>query len=163
QSWLTDVGYSVPATGYFGPITKGAVRRFQRAHGLSPVSGTVGRRTAAALEAAVQSATEGTGIDAGGGAPPTVPGMVFPLPPPTGTGMVFPLRPLSSVLAPSTWTLDQGIDIATAGAACGSRVTEVAMTSGTIVQEGIDGFGPYAPVLKIAGGPYNGRYIYYGH
>ena len=151
QSWLTDVGYSVPATGYFGPITNGAVRRFQRAHGLSPVSGTVGRRTAAALEAAVQSATKGTGIDAGGGSAPT------------GAGMVFPLRPLSSVLAPSTWTLDQGIDIATAGAACGSRVTEVAMTSGTIVQEGIDGFGPYAPVLKVAGGPYNGRYIYYGH
>ena len=32
QSWLTDVGYAVPETGFFGPMTKAAVTRFQRAH-----------------------------------------------------------------------------------------------------------------------------------
>jgi peptidoglycan hydrolase-like protein with peptidoglycan-binding domain len=148
QNWLTDVGFSVPSTGYFGSMTQSAVRSFQRAHNLRPASGTVGRRTASTLSTAVRRAARGSGIH-GGVAP--------------SGGMVFPLRPLSRVLGPSSWSLDQGVDIPTAGAACGSRVTELAMASGTIVQEGISGFGPYAPVLKVSSGQFRGRYIYYGH
>jgi hypothetical protein len=53
QTWLSDVGYKVPATGYFGSITKSAVRRFQLANRLYPASGSVGDRTSAALQAAV--------------------------------------------------------------------------------------------------------------
>jgi murein DD-endopeptidase MepM/ murein hydrolase activator NlpD len=151
QVWLTDVGYSVPGTGFFGSLTKAAVKRFQRTHRLFPASGTVGRRTAAALLAAVGKTTTASPI-----APVGVPAG-------STANWVFPLTPISRVLTPSHWTLDQGIDIGTVNNACGPNVVEVAMTSGTIVQEGISGFGPYAPIIKVDNGPYQGRYIYYGH
>jgi peptidoglycan hydrolase-like protein with peptidoglycan-binding domain len=162
QIWLTDVGYAVPATGYFGVMTKGAVWSFQVAHQLQPVSGSVGPRTALTLLKAVKTATQGnallaasgggaSGLSGSGGAGGS------------SGGLVFPLKPLSRVLPPSAWSLDQGIDIGTVNNACGSQVVEVAMASGTIVQEGVSGFGPYAPVLKVSAGPYRGDYIYYGH
>jgi len=152
QTWLTYVGDAVPETGYFGPMTKAAVVSFQTSENLSPVTGVVGRRTAATLLASVQKAARGSGVV-------DTPGQSL-----SGTGVwVFPLEPISRVLSPSDWTLDQGVDIGTVNNACGPQVVEVAMTSGTIVQEGISGFGPAAPVLKVASGPDAGRYIYYGH
>ncbi|MGZ4226002.1 MAG: peptidoglycan-binding protein [Solirubrobacteraceae bacterium] len=151
QTWLADVGYPVPATGFFGTMTKTAVKRFQRARSLFPASGTVGRRTAAALLGMVSKTTTASPL-----APVGVPAD-------STANWVFPLTPISRVLTPSHWTLDQGIDIGTVDNACGPDVVEVAITSGTIVQEGISGFGPYAPIIKVDSGPYQGRYIYYGH
>jgi peptidoglycan hydrolase-like protein with peptidoglycan-binding domain len=150
QTWLNDLGYRLPDTGYFGPLTKAAVKRFQLAKRLAPASGTVGVRTAAALLAAVKSTAKGSGVR---GSPK---GSSSP-------GWVFPLQPISRVVSPRDWTLDQGIDISTVGGACGPQVTEVAVDSGTIVQKGIHGFGPDAPILELDSGPFRGRYVYYGH
>lgn len=162
QTWLTDVGYQVPETGYFGTMTKGAVSSFQAAHQLMPARGNVGSRTAVALVHAVrQAARSGTVPGSSSGTAPA--GAATSVTTANSNGLVFPLQPLSRVLPPSDWSLDQGIDIGTVNNACGSNVEEVAMAPGQIVQEGISGFGPSAPVLKVSSGPYAGRYIYYGH
>jgi peptidoglycan hydrolase-like protein with peptidoglycan-binding domain len=160
QTWLTDVGYAVPATGYFGTMTKGAVWKFQVAHQLRPVSGSVGPRTALTLLQAVKATVRGNALlEANGASNAPAPSSA-----PSGNGgLVFPIKPINVVLPPSQWSLDQGIDIGTVNNTCGSQVVEVAMADGTIVQEGISGFGSQAPVLKVSDGPYKGRYIYYGH
>jgi peptidoglycan hydrolase-like protein with peptidoglycan-binding domain len=149
QTWLTQVGIPTAADGSFGSATRQSVRRFQTVAQLAPVTGTVGVLTAKTLRSWVR---HGKAIDAASGDPSSAP-----------AGWTFPLRPLARVLPPADWTLDQGVDIGTVNNACGAKVVEVAIAPGTIVQEGAAGFGPYAPVLKVAGGPLAGRYIYYGH
>jgi len=147
QHWLSDIGIPTTADGDFGPGTKAAVIRFQLAAGLKPPSGTVGARTLRTLgnwvshDRQVKTASIRRNPSA----------------------WVFPMRPKRLVVSPSQWTQDQGVDIGTVGNACGSKVVEVAVTSGTVVQEGIDGFGPDAPVLEVDSGPLAGRYVYYGH
>jgi murein DD-endopeptidase MepM/ murein hydrolase activator NlpD len=100
---------------------------------------------------------------AGGSAPVSAP--VFPSSPyPIGAkGWVFPLYPLAHVAPRSWWTLDQGVDLGGTANQCAAHLVELAVASGTVVREGLEGFGAWAPVLLVESGPDAGRYIYYGH
>jgi murein DD-endopeptidase MepM/ murein hydrolase activator NlpD len=78
-------------------------------------------------------------------------------------GWVFPLYPLARVASVSAWTLDAGVDVGGSSDQCGARLLELAVAGGTVVHEGLEGFGTQAPVLLIESGPDAGRYVYYGH
>lgn len=83
---------------------------------------------------------------------------------PIGSGMAeFPIQPASLAVAPSQWSVDQGVDVSTVGAACYPQAKEVALGDGEIVRLGIEGFGRWAPVEHITAGPLSGTYVYYGH
>ena len=74
------------------------------------------------------------------------------------TGYSLPV-PRTMMGNTSSWSTDQGVDIP--GGAGGEP--EYAIGPGTIVGEGISGFGPNAPILRISAGPLAGRSVYYGH
>jgi len=57
QRALSKAGFRLKADGAFGPGTKAAVQRFQRAANLKPASGRVGSRTALALRRVLRGAS----------------------------------------------------------------------------------------------------------
>ncbi len=131
----------------------------------------------AARAAGIPGGTEAPGPQSSGGAPkgtatgastvaPTLPSapLFAASPYPMGAkGWVFPLYPLSHVAPRSWWSLDQGVDLGGTANQCGAHLVELAVASGTIVSEGLEGFGRWAPVLQIESGPDEHRYVYYGH
>jgi murein DD-endopeptidase MepM/ murein hydrolase activator NlpD len=92
------------------------------------------------------ASTPGAGATGPAGAPPSA-----------GGGFVFPL-PVAAASPPSSWSLDQGVDISAPGG-----TPEYAVCSGTIVLHGIGGFGPWAPVLHCDSQLRGYSYVYYGH
>lgn len=72
-------------------------------------------------------------------------------------GFTFPL-PKSAAAPPSAWSPDQGVDISAPGG-----TPEFAVCSGTIVQHGIGGFGPWAPIIHCDTPLAGYSYVYYGH
>jgi murein DD-endopeptidase MepM/ murein hydrolase activator NlpD len=99
----------------------------------------------------------------GGVAPSSPQPVAGPYPAAPAGGWVFPLYPFSRVSSSGAWSLDQGVDLGGANNDCGSRLVELAVAAGTIVKEGLDGFGSNAPVLRVESGVDIGRYVYYGH
>jgi len=80
-----------------------------------------------------------------------------------GGKIIFPFQNPSIALQSGYWSLDDGVDIGTINDTCGSAAVEVAIGPGVVVGEGIEGFGPVAPIIHITAGPLAGRYVYYGH
>ncbi|HXD68065.1 MAG TPA: peptidoglycan DD-metalloendopeptidase family protein [Solirubrobacteraceae bacterium] len=105
---------------------------------------------AAASPPAPASGDGGSGSGSGSGSAGTQHG-------PVSHGFEFPM-PKGDVSPPATWSPDDGVDIAAPGG-----TPELAVCSGTIVQHGIGGFGPSAPVLHCDRPLAGYDYVYYGH
>lgn len=115
-------------------------------------------RAAAALRAARAAQPVSAPAPSGGSSasgPPA--GSTHAPAPSSGGGFTFPL-PTSAASPPSTWSLDDGVDISAPGG-----TAEYAVCSGTVVLHGIGGFGPSAPVIHCDGSLSGYDYVYYGH
>jgi murein DD-endopeptidase MepM/ murein hydrolase activator NlpD len=88
---------------------------------------------------------------------------VRPKPAVARSGFRFPFLNPRQAQSPGSWTFDQGIDMFAQGDACGAAAKLVAVGDGTVIQTGISGFGPTAPVIRMSNGPFRGRNVYYGH
>ncbi len=116
------------------------------------VSGSAAAFAAPPAPAPAVPAGAAPAVPAGASSTTTAPGKARPAAKAATTALPLPRQFLRS---PS---IDQGVDYLAPG---GTPL--FAMGPGIIIQEGISGFGPNAPVLLITAGPLAGRTVYYGH
>jgi murein DD-endopeptidase MepM/ murein hydrolase activator NlpD len=144
QALLTGLGFPAPASGQWDAPSMAAVKAYQQA-AATPPTGTVDDATRTNMLTPFPPPIPAD-LLAGSLA---VPGGVVG---PGGAGLPLPRQYLKN------GSVDQGVDYSAPG---GTPL--YAMGSGTIIQEGIGGFGPNAPVLQITSGPLTGKTVYYGH
>jgi murein DD-endopeptidase MepM/ murein hydrolase activator NlpD len=144
QAQLTGLGFPAPVSGQWDAPTTAAVKAYQLAATI-PATGTIDDATRTNLLTPFPPPIPAD-LLAGSLA---VPGGVVG---PGGAGLPLPRQYLRN------GSVDQGVDYSAPG---GTPL--YAMGSGTIIQEGIGGFGPNAPVLQITSGPLTGKTVYYGH
>ncbi|HEY3700708.1 MAG TPA: peptidoglycan-binding protein [Acidimicrobiales bacterium] len=144
QALLTGLGFSAPTSGRWDVPTTAAIRAYQHAAAI-PVTGAIDDATRTTMLTPflppLPAALVASSVAVAGG----VVG-------PGGAALPLPRQYLKN------GSVDQGVDYSAPG---GTPL--YAMGSGTIIQEGIGGFGPDAPVLQITSGPLAGRTVYYGH
>jgi murein DD-endopeptidase MepM/ murein hydrolase activator NlpD len=141
QGLLTGLGFPAPQSGQWDAPTTAAVKAYQQA-ATTPATGVIDDATRTNLLTPF---------------PPPIPANLLAnsLSDPGGVGgagLPLPRQYLTN------GSVDQGVDYSAPGG-----TPEYAMGSGTIIQEGISGFGPNAPVLQITSGPLVGKTVYYGH
>jgi murein DD-endopeptidase MepM/ murein hydrolase activator NlpD len=83
--------------------------------------------------------------------------------PPAASTFVFPFQDKKIVMPKARWGISQGVDIGTVGGACGGQAVVVSTDPGKVIREGVNAFGPDAPVIEVTSGPRTGRYVYYGY
>jgi murein DD-endopeptidase MepM/ murein hydrolase activator NlpD len=144
QTLLASLGFPAAPSGQWDLPTTTAIRAYQRAAAI-PVDGTIGDTTRTTMLTPF---------------PPPLPAALLAASAPVPVGVVGPggaALPLPRQYL-KNGSVDQGVDYPAPG---GTPL--YAMGSGTIIQEGISGFGPNAPVLQVTSGPLAGRTVYYGH
>jgi murein DD-endopeptidase MepM/ murein hydrolase activator NlpD len=144
QTLLTGLGFPAPLSGQWDPPTTAAIKAYQDAATV-PSTGVIDDATRTTMLTPFPPPIPAELLASSLGVPSGVPG-------PGGAGLPLPVQYLRG------GSVDEGVDYSAPG---GTPL--YAMGSGTIIQEGIGGFGPDAPVLKIDSGPLAGKSVYYGH
>ncbi|HMC05431.1 MAG TPA: peptidoglycan-binding protein, partial [Actinomycetota bacterium] len=144
QTLLTGLGFAAPVSGQWDAPSTAAIKAYQQAAAL-PATGAIDDQTRTAMLTPFPAPIPTDLLASSLAVPAGVAG-------PGGAGLPLPIQYLRG------GSVDQGVDYAAPG---GTPL--YAMGSGTIIQEGIGGFGPNAPVLQITSGPLAGKTVYYGH